>query len=41
MVNYDWSRTRIQVLDYFSHGSTRVTQQFGTFNEAKQFFSSV
>jgi RHS repeat-associated protein len=33
----DASGSPIQVLDYYPYGSTRVSQQFGTFNEAKQY----
>jgi RHS repeat-associated protein len=41
VVSCDWSSTPVQVLDYYPYGSTGVTQQFGTFNEQKQYIAQV
>jgi RHS repeat-associated protein len=35
----DASGTPMQVLDYYPYGSTRVSQQLGSFNEAKHFIA--
>src|SRR5215831_3743793 len=37
IVNYDWSSTLIQALDYYPYGSTRINQTTNNFNENKQF----
>jgi RHS repeat-associated protein len=39
VVDYDWSTTPVQVLDYYPYGSTRINQTTGGFTEGKQFIS--
>src|SRR5215468_7861850 len=37
IVNYDWSSTPLENLDYYPYGSTRIDQTTNNFRENKQY----